>query len=225
MQVDKDIKKLSQYYKASLSEEIQSAQNESTFRAFPHSAFPVVIQKEDKPIVKIMNYSLIPTWSKERRPKFTTYNARIETICEKPTWSQQIKTHRCLVGFSSFFESCYEGSHAGNIVEFKNENNSIWTAAGLWSEWSDKKTGEVIESFAIITTTPSPYIKSIGHDRTPFFLKEQALKDWILPVTRNSRDAVNFLLSSYQPLQSSKVIIEKALKPGWQKHSKSQAST
>lgn len=186
-------------------------------RAFPHTEFPVVLEEDGKRVIKLMNYSLVPSWSKVKKPKFSTYNARIETICEKPTWKTPIVEKRVLVPVSSFFESCYEGSHAGNIVEFKSKENENWTVAGMASEWVDKETGEILESFAIITTSPSDYIQGVGHDRSPFFLKSDKIDDWLEAEFKNCREATDFLKKVHEPLSESELKIERALKPGWDK--------
>jgi putative SOS response-associated peptidase YedK len=188
-----------------------------SLRTFPHTPFPVVVKEQDQRVIKLMNYSLIPSWSKMRKPKFSTYNARLESICEKPTWKTSVVQRRCLVPLTSFFESCYEGSHAGNIVEFRAKDQKPWTVAGVTSEWLDKDTGEIVESFAIITTQPSDYIEGVGHDRSPLFLHSDHWDDWIEAEFKNCQQATDFLQQSHAPLKDSEVIIERPLKAGWDK--------
>lgn len=150
---------------------------EIKFRAFPHQNYPVLIKNNDNLGIKIMNYSLIPSWSKISKPKFTTYNARVETIDEKPTWIKPLENTRCLVPITSFFESCYEGTHAGNIVEFISQE--IITLAGVYNSWINKETGEIIDSFAIVTKEPYSFVKKVGHDRSPIYLSEDFRKQWL----------------------------------------------
>lgn len=183
-------------------------------RVFPHQEFPVVLETNEGRYVKWMNYSLVPKWSKVRKPKFVTYNARVESICEKATWKQPIQSQRCLIGFNSFFESCYEGTHAGNVVEFSSKE--LVTAAGIYEQWVDKTTGEVVDSFAMITTTPSPFIKNVGHDRSPVFLPASTFEEWLNPKKMSCSAAKEFLLQKkIQP--EFEVEIERPLNPGWEK--------
>lgn len=188
---------------------------EMNYRSFPHTDFPVVILENGEPCYKIMNYSLIPSWSKDRRPKFATYNARIETICDKATWREPIKSKHCLVGFTSFFESCYKGTHAGNVVEFKSPESEILVAAGIWSEWTDRSTGEVLESFAMITTEPSQFIKTVGHDRSPLFVRDDFMDEWLSKSVSCNEAKVRLLESCHEP--NFTVEIERPLKAGWEK--------
>jgi putative SOS response-associated peptidase YedK len=186
------------------------------YRVFPHQEFPVVLEVHGERRVEWMVYSLIPKWSKERKPKFATYNARLETLCEKATWKAPIQTQRCLVGLTSFFESCYQGSHAGNIVEFVEETGDIIAAAGIYEQWMDPSTGEVVDSFAIITSEPMPFIKDVGHDRSPVFVNPKYYGDWLKPQKMSCDEARSFLLEA-KLVPTLKVDIERPLRPGWER--------
>ena len=79
-------------------------------QVYPHGDFPVVTQNEGRHFA-MMRYSLIPRWSKVEKPKFATYNARLESLPEKPSWVKPLTENRCLVAFDSFFETCTTGTH------------------------------------------------------------------------------------------------------------------
>lgn len=213
--IQQNAKKYAEFFDVAISPFADS--EEIQIRAFPHTEFPVIVELNHRRSIKWMNYSLVPPWSESRKPKFSTYNARIETLCEKPTWREPIKNKRCLVGITSFFESCYEGSHAGNIVQFKSPRSQIWAAAGIWSEWVDKNTGEIFDSFAIITTEPSEFIRGIGHDRSPVFLNAKDFDSWLSEETKPCGELKNFLLAHFHKLTQAEVVIERPLKPGWEK--------
>lgn len=51
--------------------------------------------------------------------------------------------------------------------------------AGLWDRWTDKETGEIIDSFAIITTTPNSLLQKIGHHRSPVILEQSEERLWL----------------------------------------------
>lgn len=158
-------------------------------RIFPYSPAPVLTQNG---LVK-MQYSLVPSWSKESKVKFATYNARIETVTEKPTWREPFKRHHCLIPMTGFIESIDEGEYKGHMVEFFGSD--LLVAAGIYDEWTDKKTGEVLESFAMLMTEPTDFIRAIGHDRQPIFLKEDAARKWL--VLQDKPEAMKeFLLAS-----------------------------
>lgn len=126
--------------------------------------------------LKLMKYSLLPAWSREPKVKFATHNARIETIAEKATWKRPFLKNHCVVPITSFIEPIYEGNLAGNMVAF--EAKDILCAAGIYDVWVNKQSGEIIESFAIITSEPCDFVRETGHDRQPVFLDVNSAKEW-----------------------------------------------
>lgn len=146
---------------------------------FPHTPAPVIVQGQNGREVRLMSYSLVPAWSKVKKPKFVTYNARLEEILTKPTWKGPFQNHHCLVPMKSFIESVYEGPYAGHNIEIQAPDDHILTAAGIWETWIDRETGEVLDSFAILTREPPQSIRSAGHDRCPIFLPESHWQKWI----------------------------------------------
>ena len=84
-------------------------------RVLPYTPAVVVRKISEQMKFEKMSYSLVPSWSKEPRVKFASYNARLETILEKPTWKIPFISKRCLVPMSSF---CRSHLHAGTRGEY-----------------------------------------------------------------------------------------------------------
>lgn len=181
-------------------------------RIVPYTKGVVVTHKG----LRRMNFSLIPSWSKEPKAKFATFNARIETISEKPTWKKPLESKRCLVPMSVFIEPIYSNELAGNMVGFKRTDNKILVAAGIYDEWVNKETGEIIESFAIITTDASDYVARVGHDRSPLFLGASGFSEWISATPKKVSDAIGYLKKNKIDPQLED-LIDRPLKPGWEK--------
>ena len=74
----------------------------------PGKNFPVIYQdnKTDSKVLNIMTWGLIPSFSKtSQKPDFfKMFNARIESIDEKPSFRKAVKTNRCAVMLSGYFE-------------------------------------------------------------------------------------------------------------------------
>lgn len=164
---------------------------------YPHALAPVIVQADEKAELKLMSYSLVPHWSKVRKPKFATYNARIEDIEAKPSWRKPFKEKHCLVPMRFFLESCHMGDFAGHMI--KISASGPMAAAGIFDEWLSPETGEIVESFAIITTEPPADILKAGHDRSPVFLPESAQAIWL----QKLKNPKEFLLKNliHQPYQ------------------------
>jgi len=181
----------------------------------PHRPAPVIVAQDQNHTLKTMKFSLTPRWSKEAKPKFATHNARIETISEKPTWKEAFQKRHCLVPMTHFIEPIYEGEHAGYMVAFHRSDEGWLMAAGIWEEWVDKKSGEVTESFSIITGEPPRFIAKMGHDRCPIFLEGCAQKDWLR--LNDSPKAMIDFLNQKRSEQSFNVENFRPMKPGWEK--------
>lgn len=179
----------------------------------PHRPAPVIVLDNGEIVIKAMNFSLIPSWSKEVKPKFATHNARLETAATKPAWREAFQKRHCLVPFTDFIEPIYEGEHAGFMVAFHRKEPGWLVAAGIWEEWTNRETGEVIESFAILTTDPPPFVASTGHDRCPVFLTPEAQKLWL----RNSLQAEPTALIAAQDTLDLDVEHHRPMKAGWEK--------
>lgn len=88
---------------------------------------------------------------KKRRPR-STNNARIETVATRPTFKAAWAAgHRCLVPAAWYQEPNWE---TGKNVwwQLKRADGQPWMLAGLWSEWTDMKTGELVPNFTLLTT-------------------------------------------------------------------------
>ncbi len=185
-------------------------------KAVPRTTAPVLHLENGKRTLESMQFSLIPKWSKESKVKFATHNARLETIDEKPTFKDAFRKHHCIVPMTGFIEALYTGELAGNMVEFHPTQPVLLQAAGIWDEWVDKKTGEVLRSYTIVTHEPIPYVEQMGHDRTPIFLESSDAEAWINSEGEEASQLKSFLLSKkYKPKLTTTV--ERPMKPGWEK--------
>lgn len=173
-------------------------------RALPHSQ-AVVVTKDG---ITVMNFSLTPSWSPEAKVKYATYNARLETVTEKSTWKVPFQKYHCFVPMDAFIEPIYDGELGGNMISFESE--SLMFAAGIYDTWINKKTGEVLESFAIITSEPSPFVRSIGHDRQPVFLDLKSAKKWTT-LAGKATEMQDFLVQ-HSLTPSLKTVIDRPLK-------------
>lgn len=87
---------------------------------------------------------------KRGRP-ISTNNARLETVATKPTYrAAWAARHRCLIPAAWYQEPNWETGK--NIWwHLKRADGLPWMLAGLWSEWTDKATGEIVPNFTMLT--------------------------------------------------------------------------
>jgi len=148
-----------------------------------------VITRHSPVKVELMKWGLIPFWAKDPKIGAKMFNARAETIMDKPSFKRAIKHQRCLVPVNGFYEWRHEEDYIdsrlrGNDREkqsipylFRLKDEPIFALAGIYDCWYDPKQ-RPIYSFAIITTTANKVMAPI-HERMPVILRREDEKGWL----------------------------------------------
>ncbi len=146
--------------------------------------FPLtpIITNENPKIITHYNWGLIPNWSINEDIRKRTLNARIETIAEKPSFKNSINK-RCLVIANGFYEWQWLDSKGKNKVKYKIGvgNEDLFAFAGLYSEWTNKETGECKQTYTIVTTQANAIMSEIHNTkkRMPIILKPDDENKWL----------------------------------------------
>lgn len=96
-------------------------------------------------------WALIPHFAKAAKLSYQTNNARAEELASKASFRQPwLRGQRCIIPAASFDEPCWE---TGKNVwwRFRRADGTPWGLAGLFNAWTDPATGEVIESYTMLT--------------------------------------------------------------------------
>lgn len=96
-------------------------------------------------------WGLIPWFAKTAKLTYSMNNARFEEISQKASYKQSwAHGRRCIIPASSFDEPCWE---TGRNVwwRFRRADGAPWGLAGLWNTWTDPTTGELVESYTMLT--------------------------------------------------------------------------
>ena len=154
----------------------------------------VIDQHEDQMIASNMIWGMIPpsvTDPEEFRSKYSTFNAKAETIEQNRMYAAPYKEKRCLVPASTFYE--YSGPRGKRIPNpFSPKDEPIFSFAGLWETWTGPK-GYPIETCTIITTEPNDLIKPIHH-RMPVILHHERYTDWLDTKNKNMKNLRKILI-------------------------------
>jgi len=138
----------------------------------------------------LLRWGLVPSWAKSVDASAPLVNARAETLTEKPSFSEAFRHRRCLVPAGGFYEWAIHG-RARKPWLFQRPDAAVFFFAGLWETWRSP-TGEVVESCAIITTTPNAVTQPI-HDRMPVLLAPETTRAWLDPEAHVERDLIPLL--------------------------------
>ncbi|GAA4435439.1 SOS response-associated peptidase [Pontibacter saemangeumensis] len=170
---------------------------ETHYNAAPSQKLPVVTNTQPDTL-QFFSWGLQPFWAKDAKAVKRSINARAETLTEKPSFRNLLKSKRCLVPADGFFE--WQVTPHGKVphrIMLKSEDT--FSFAGLWDEWLDKSSGEILYTYAIITTEANELVKPI-HDRMPVILSPEEEELWL-----DAHESQELLLSLLHPFDAGKM--------------------
>lgn len=182
-----DAKYVEEYFDASNGVNIHTSYNIA-----PSQELPVVWQTEQgERSIRLMHWGLIPHWSKQPTSKYKMFNARADTLLQKPAYRDAYKKRRCLIPADGFYEW---HTHNGKKYPYYIQMNEhrLFAFAGLWEYWQGEKT---LYSCTIITTESNQLLRGI-HERMPVILHTKDYDSWLSPDNHDT-DTLATLLRPY----------------------------
>jgi putative SOS response-associated peptidase YedK len=149
----------------------------------------------ERELVKL-RWGLVPFWAKDPSIGNRMINARAETVAEKPSYRNAYKHRRCLVLADGFYEWQRHGD--SKVPYFISlASGQPFALAGLWENWTDKETGESLQTTTLITTDANPFMAQLHH-RMPVILEANTATDWLA----GSTELLDDVASITPPLQA-----------------------
>lgn len=169
---------------------------EERFNIAPSQLVPVVREREDGTReLDAMKWGLVPHWVKDVKEfKANLFNARSESAAEKPSFRDAMRSSRCLLPASGFYEWKQEGG-AKQPYFIHRRDGDVMAFAGLYSFWG-RGEGALL-TCTILTTEANDDVRQL-HDRMPVILEPSAWERWLDPGEKDPR-AVLDLLAPAQP--------------------------
>lgn len=181
------IEVIEQRFNIKVSEGLEYAPN---YNISPGSYAPVITDDNPKTL-SLLQFGLTPFWAK--KPMYL-FNARTEGdsnpenspeyhgakgIITKPAFRKPIRSQRCLVIADAFIEGTFQEKLSKPYVVYLRDRERPFSFAGIWDSWVNRETGEVIRSFAIITTVANELLQRLPHHRSPVILPRKYEQDWL----------------------------------------------
>lgn len=168
---------------------------EPRYNIAPTQVIPVVLETEGERIINALRWRLIPAWAKDESIGNKLINARAETLSEKPSFRDAFRKRRCIIPASGFYEWQKSNKGAKQPFYFYLKDKEVFGFAGLYEEWLDRHSGEILETYAIITTEANACLEPV-HDRMPVILKAEDYDQW-LDAKETRADKLEKLLAPY----------------------------
>lgn len=149
------------------------------------------------------NWGLIPSWVKDEKQALDlsnqTLNARGESIFEKPSFRESATKRRCIILVDGFYE--YHHVKSKTFPFFIERTDDLpFILGGLWSEWVNKDSGEIVKTASIVTTVGNELMTKIHNNpkatgpRMPLILEPDLIMSWL---TAEDKTTVEQLIRPY----------------------------
>ena len=158
---------------------------------FPRRPGPFVrtAREGDGAELVVGQWGLIPWFAKTPALTYSTNNARCEELSQKATFKDPWRHgKRCIIPAVSFDEPNWE---TGRNVwwRFWRADGEPWGLAGLWNTWTDKDSGEVHESYTMLTINADAHpLMARMHKPDPKLAPDRQDKRSVIPVSRAEVD-------------------------------------
>lgn len=157
------------------------------------------------------SFGLIPHWSKDATIARRTYNARSETVHEKPSYRDSWRLARhCIIPAEAIFEPDW-GSGKAVATRITRADGKPMGIAGLWSAWKSPQ-GNVVHSYTMLTINADDhpfmrqYHKPDDEKRMVVILNETDYDAWLQAPASDSHGFLRQFpadnLAAEQPQQS-----------------------
>ena len=156
----------------------------------------------------------MPHWAKDTSGTRYTYNARSETVAEKPSYRDAWrKAQHCIIPADAIYEPDWR---SGKAIPTRIElaDGQPMGIAGLWSSWRAPK-GEIVHSFTMLTINAEhhplmkQFHKPLDEKRMVVILPPERYVDWLEASAQESWDFLRLypaeFLKASAPVQSSQL--------------------
>ena len=128
--------------------------------------------------LRAYRWGLVPSWAKEPAAIKGTFNARAESLADKPTFRTAFRKGRILVPVDAFYEWETLAPKVKQPHAFRRADGDPVVFAGLREWWRDAE-GFELHTATIITTAAGPDMPI--HNRQPVVLERGSWDHWLDP--------------------------------------------
>ena len=147
------------------------------YNVAPTHIMPVIRPIDGGREIAMMEWGLIPWFSKDGKPSYATINARAEGARTNASYREPFKTRRCIVPATGYIE--FTGPKGDKTAHlFTRKDGRPIALGGLWDRWTSADKSERKETYTVVTTAPSEFAAQF-HDRMPLVLELKDVDRWL----------------------------------------------
>ena len=143
----------------------------------PTKDVPVVVEHQDRRVLTLMRWGLVPSWADDPTVGARMINARLESIREKPAFRELVERRRCLLPADGWYEWRVQadGTRQPHFLHARDGGGIAF--AGLWDTWRDGEGRRLVTT--TILTGAAPEDLAEIHDRAPVVLTPLEWAGWL----------------------------------------------
>lgn len=184
-----------------------SYQERIGYNVAPTTPVPIVLERADDDgeihrELHTARWGLLPSWAKDDKLSYKTFNARSESVTEKPTFRSAVRSKRCAVPADAYYEWLKDGDQKRPHL-IRPKDGSLISFAGLYEWWRDPKGPEDAPWLlsCTILTGPSSQPGAGGvlddlsalHDRLPLPMSQSMTAKWLTPSKLDKEEAADLV--------------------------------
>jgi putative SOS response-associated peptidase YedK len=147
-------------------------------------------------VIEQFRWGLVPSWARDPSIGNRLFNARGETVAEKPSFRSAFAARRTAVLADGFYEWAAVPGERKQAYFLRRADGMPLALAGLWEHWSPPGgAGDPIVSCTIVTTAAGDDLRGI-HDRMPVVLEEPDVDRWLDPAASDPGSGAALLRSA-----------------------------
>ena len=167
------LKATAEIFNAQMTESLVTVPN---FNICPSDDISVLVSNLGKRKLGQMRWGFVPHWYKSVADGPLLFNARAETLAEKPAFRDACRKRRCLIPADGFYEWKKQAGSKSKPFYVRRSDRQQMIFAGIWqfSGYREDKT----PTCTIITVPASEQISGI-HNRMPLIIDPSDWAVWL----------------------------------------------
>ncbi len=162
---------LGQHFGAELASNLPTVPN---YNICPTDIIPVVVSNGRVRRLGGMRWGFVPTWYQTPRDGPLIINARAESVAQKPAFKDAVRSRRCIIPMTGYFEWIKDGDQ--RVPYFtQNTDRSVMAIGGVWQVWNGDQQ---LITCSIVTVSSNDSMRHLHH-RMPLILSSQDWGNWL----------------------------------------------
>ena len=167
------LKATAEIFNAQMAESLVTVPN---FNICPSENISVLVSNSGNRKLGQMRWGFVPHWYKSVADGPLLFNARAETLAEKPAFRDACRRRRCLIPADGFYEWKKTVGSKSKPFYVRRSDRQQMIFAGIWQFSDDRE--DRIPTCTIITVPASEQISGI-HNRMPLLIDPSDWAVWL----------------------------------------------